>query len=509
MQARLAQAANAGGASAAAGAKEGTSDTFGNIKVSLACNVALDILRTPYSKKFPGYEPYLMDEFDELILFEDLRSTQYKGRRLRDVFTFLKGGWASLADRDPAWLISTDEEAIKQRVFECLEFERAILPCQVANFALRALEGDAALAARTRYDHVLVDNFTELDLASQQLAQALAAQTFTLSANEAEGNPTFAEFPNFAGLASFLASNPKASVKKLAARGALEPEIHMGETMAHEMLTVAQTCKNALDAGQSVMLVAANKMWLKNARTNLERVGITVQKPFGAKFTKKFDDLQAAAGVAQAKARALAAHPNQPAPWRALLAIGNYTANSVSVEELRALALERGLAIDAALRELAQAGMPQLEAKGEYANSLKAAYARASDLVKQSQNAQNAEGVTSDTFDNQTNGVLVVSPKEALGRQADVVIFGAFVNGVIPCREYLDPAGLLGAAKERQRQTDTRYIDAIFGSARKKLLVTGFTSAPLEAAERLELKIDNIKLKAGQRICKISPSCYL
>jgi hypothetical protein len=254
------------------------------------------------------------------------------------------------------------------------------------------------------------------------------------------------------------------------------------------------------------MLVAANKMWLKNARANLERVGITVQKPFGAKFTKKFDDLQAAAGVAQAKAQALAAHPNQPAPWRALLAIGNYTANSVSVEELRVLALERGLAIDAALRELAQAGMPQLEAKGEYANSLKAAYARASDLVKQ---AQIIEGVTSDTFDNQINGVLVVSPKEALGRQADVVIFGAFVNGIIPCREYLDPAGLLGAAKERQRQTDTRYIDAIFGSARKKLLVTGFTSAPLEAAERLELKIDNIKLKAGQRICKISPSCYL
>ena len=94
----------------------------------------------------------------------------------------------------------------------------------------------------------------------------------------------------------------------------------------------------------------------------------------------------------------------------------------------------------------------------------------------------------------------------AAGLRFDTVLFGGFVNGLIPCRAYCDPVGMADESRRRERAKDVRIVYGVASCARKQLLFTGFSTCNLQAAETMDVHIQSIKLRKGMRIVITQPS---
>ncbi len=104
------------------------------------------------------------------------------------------------------------------------------------------------------------------------------------------------------------------------------------------------------------------------------------------------------------------------------------------------------------------------------------------------------------------HGVRVGSLEDFAGMNAKTLIVSGLVNGFIPARSYFDPTvierdkrpSLLGKAMGK--------VYNCMGKAADALYLTYFTEAPLADAERLQLKIERVRLRNGERVCEIHPS---
>ena len=73
----------------------------------------------------------------------------------------------------------------------------------------------------------------------------------------------------------------------------------------------------------------------------------------------------------------------------------------------------------------------------------------------------------------------------------------------------VDEGTLVGSARERALNDDRSLLRLVRERTAERLVLTGFATCPLEAAEQLKLAIARIQLKNGQRLCTIEPSIYL
>ena len=87
-----------------------------------------------------------------------------------------------------------------------------------------------------------------------------------------------------------------------------------------------------------------------------------------------------------------------------------------------------------------------------------------------------------------------------------MVVFGGFVNGLIPCRAYCDPVGMAEQSRRREHARDVRTVYGVASCARKRLLFTGFATCSLQAAETMDVHIESIKLRKGLRTVTTQPS---
>ncbi len=196
--------------------------------------------------------------------------------------------------------------------------------------------------------------------------------------------------------------------------------------------------------------------------------------------------------------------------WRTLVALGDHLARSAALDRLR-LSIAGGEPGGMGLRE-------DLEAlsRGEVAcddltrplfDDLLAAYRHACELLESSDDAGAPDGAAQRETGTERSSPIVVYPVSSAPEvRADVAIFGAFINGCIPCRAYFDPAGLAGAAREREASASLRVALSV-ACARKRVLFCGFAACGLDAAETMDLHIASIKLRRSVRTAVVEPSC--
>ena len=117
-----------------------------------------------------------------------------------------------------------------------------------------------------------------------------------------------------------------------------------------------------------------------------------------------------------------------------------------------------------------------------------------------------ADSQQNDAPSNSKPNILVASPDQAAGLRFDVVVFGGFVNGLIPCRAYCDPVGMAEQSRRREHARDVRTVYGVASCARNRLLFTGFATCSLQAAETMDVHIESIKLRKGLRTVTTQPS---
>lgn len=534
----------------------------------LSCaEVAQAVLAASEAQAVFGRGPRVLEPYEETVLLEDLKVSQMKNRRLRKVLAYLRAGWSNLSD--DTWEQTAEEDLVIERMRANLRFTGGVLACEASNLALHALREHDALRQRVSWDYVFVDDFELLSRASQHLVRMVAAYGLTVATAERPGLPGDEEYPCFEGAAELLAAFPGAQVARLTesgqapevrhrvqglladsalallirhdamgqatpsaepldadtCEGVAEPALRMAPSLEAELQALAVEANAALERGESVLIVGTNRLWRRNVAANLQRVGLPVLQLRGDKLhLKDFrDEKQCERARVDALYR-LRVNAADDVAWRTLLALGDSVARSAAVDYLRqavgAGAAGAPVRLREALELLDTGNVAADSLTAPLLDDLLAAYRQVKDAFEFEEHAKPGDCVlpreqaVSGEADSQQNdapssskpNILVASPDQAAGLRFDVVVFGGFVNGLIPCRAYCDPVGMAEQSRRREHARDVRTVYGVASCARKRLLFTGFATCSLQAAETMDVHIESIKLRKGLRTVTTQPS---
>lgn len=506
--------------------------------VTTPFDYACRILADPRAQRAFGRGGRMLSRAEEAVFYEDLKTCGLKRRRLRELWAFLQCGLANLNDSDPNWIQTTEEQAVLDLARDILAFEDAILPGEVVNLAVRALEAEPTLRQRFGSPVVLADDYLLMSRASQRLVNLLATSKIAVAGSEKAVLPAFEPYPCATGFEEFEAAH--APLQRVMLEVPFHPLDRAWEAafdLAGEMGLIARTIAEELAGGTSpgaIAVVGVNRTWRANLQRALASVGIpaaslghaALKAPKGELAPASDDERERVlrqlrdsnmqrAGSCTPRAHAGINDPaiqhNPPASpcgdsiaWRQWLSFDDALGRSAAVSELRRVAQPRGLNLAEALAALDADTLPGLPATSPFAQSLLAPYREAQRLL-----GEEAPSVSPEPATHPTPAVAIAAPEDLFGHTFEVVIFGGFVNGFIPSRDMCDPGVIVGGARARQETTDRAAIALTEQRTTRRLLFTSFESCDLETAEHLRLHIPRIRLRSGVRTCNIEPSSYL
>lgn len=385
--------------------------------VTTPFDYACRILADPRAQRATGRGGRVLSRAEEAVFYEDLKTCGLKRRRLRELWAFLQCGLANLNDSDPNWIQTTEERAILDLARDILAFEDAILPGEVVNLAVRALEAEPTLRQRFGSPVVLADDYLLMSRASQRLVNLLATSKIAVAGSEKAALPAFEPYPCATGFEEFEAAHaPLQRVTLEAPFHALDRAWEAAPDLAGEMGLIARTIAEELAGGTSpgaIAVVCVNRTWRANLQRALASVGIpaaslghaALKAPKGDLVPANDDERERVlrqlrdgivqpTGLRESRARARAdmsgiASHNEPSAspcgdsiaWRQWLSLDDALGRSAAVSELRRVAQPRGLNLAEALAALDANALPGLPATSPFAQSLLAPYREAQGLL--------------------------------------------------------------------------------------------------------------------------------
>lgn len=393
--------------------------------VTTPFDYACRILADSRAQRAIGRGGRMLSRAEEAVFYEDLKTCGLKSRRLRELWAFLQCGLANLNDGDPNWIQTTEERAILDLARDILAFEDAILPGEVVNLAVRALEVEPTLRQRFGSPVVLADDYLLMSRASQRLVNLLATSKIAVAGSEKAALPAFEPYPCATGFEEFEAAHaPLQRVTLEAPFHALDRAWEAAPDLAGEMGLIARTIAEELAGGTSpgaIAVVCVNRTWRANLQRALASVGIpaaslghaALKAPKGDLVPANDDERERVlrqlrdgivqpTGLRESRARARAdmsgiASHNEPSAspcgdsiaWRQWLSFDDALGRSAAVSELRRVAQPQGLNLAEALAALDADALPGLPATSPFAQSLLAPYREAQELLaERSENGQ-------------------------------------------------------------------------------------------------------------------------
>ncbi len=156
-----------------------------------------------------GRVPRPLLKFEERFLLEDLRGTNGEG--IRDLGKRLKAftaAWARLQSEMPGWPQDSGDQALLPALEAWLRFHEAMLIGELVPEALRFLRDNPASPHCPRFEHVLVDEYQDLNRAEQVLLDELAvAGSLTVIGDEDQSIYSF-KYAHPEGIAQFDQDHP-------------------------------------------------------------------------------------------------------------------------------------------------------------------------------------------------------------------------------------------------------------------------------------------------------------
>lgn len=383
--------------------------------VTTPFDYACRILADPRAQRAIGRGGRMLSRAEEAVFYEDLKTCGLKRRRLRELWAFLQCGLANLSDDDSAWIQTSEEQAVLDLARDILAFEDAILPGEVVNLAVRALEAEPTLRQRFGSPVVLADDYLLMSRASQRLVNLLATSKIAVAGSEKAALPAFEPYPCATGFEEFEAAHtPLQRVTLEAPFHPLDRAWEATPDLAGEMGLIARTIAEELACGTSpeaIAVVGVNRTWRANLQRALASVGIpaaplghaALKAPKGELAPASDDERERVlrqlrdsnmqrAGSCTPRAHAGINDPaiqhNPPASpcgdsiaWRQWLSFDDALGRSAAVSELRRVAQPRGLNLAEALAALDANALPGLPATSPFAQSLLAPYREAQGLL--------------------------------------------------------------------------------------------------------------------------------
>ena len=540
------------------------------VRVTVPRQVFLELLDTPEAYAATGRRARLLSRFETDFLFEDLKPTGIRSKRLREMVKFFLRGMTEMADWEEKWLVTVEEEQVYGLLKDSLAFSGGIMEQELGNVVLRYLFDYPEACAAARVAHVVVDDYQQLSRASQVLAQLLAESSLAVAADESACLTVFDSFPYAEGVEELRADTPALVNIRLDGSWAVaraDVAVEKAATPAAELAYVVDRVAAAIEAGTApadVVVAAPHRVWRANVARALAARGIACeQADDGRAVAGDMRDMNRCSVARMLTALNLVVAPDDGVAWRSWCGFGDYLTRSNWIGQLRGKYLPAGVKFAEALaaeNTNAEAGLPVavslIEAYRQGRAAVEAAHGLEGDALVHA--LAEACGVTDERalgafaeltapFEDvrlagQTGGqradvfagtsaaatlararqrlefpaferadVVRVLPLERLcGVTAKVLVVCGMVNGFMPVREYFDRVEMTQEKADKLLAADGQLFTWALAKATGRVLVTGFAKADLVAAETLRLQIDRVQLDDdGKRVALVDLSVLL
>lgn len=149
-------------------------------------------------------------QFEGSVLLDDLVSAGAFGpkrdctRRIRA----FEAAWARLQSEVPGWPHDLVDRQFQTALISWLRFHRAMLIGELVPEALRFLRNNPASDARSAFDHVIVDEYQDLNKAEQELIELLASNGATAIVGDVDQSIYRFRHANPEGIEAFQQQHP-------------------------------------------------------------------------------------------------------------------------------------------------------------------------------------------------------------------------------------------------------------------------------------------------------------
>ncbi|TXF10369.1 ATP-dependent helicase [Pelomicrobium methylotrophicum] len=156
-----------------------------------------------------GRFPRPLLKFEERFLLEDLSGDSFGGIRDRDRrLQAFNAAWARLQSDTPGWPQDPTDRAFHTELVGWLRFHQAMLIGELVPEALRYLRENPASPHRRAFDHVLVDEYQDLNRAEQVLLDLLAEAGHLVVIGDEDQSIYSFKFAHPEGIATFDRDHP-------------------------------------------------------------------------------------------------------------------------------------------------------------------------------------------------------------------------------------------------------------------------------------------------------------
>ncbi len=156
-----------------------------------------------------GRVPRPLLRFEERFLLEDLSGDGFGGSRDRHRrLQAFNAAWARLQSETPGWPEDPIDQAFHRELVGWLRFHKAILIGELVPEALRYLRENPASPHRGVFEHVLVDEYQDLNRAEQVLLDLLAEAGHLIVIGDEDQSIYSFKFAHPEGIAAFDGTHP-------------------------------------------------------------------------------------------------------------------------------------------------------------------------------------------------------------------------------------------------------------------------------------------------------------
>ena len=382
-----------------------------DVTVTTAPAFELALLDCPEAFAVTGRRARVLTEFEYGLLMEDLRAENIPTKNLKGMIGFFQRSWTELADDDLGAFVVDPREVITIEAIErYLRAYEACIAAEVSKQCVRYLRVCSTPAPAAGIAHVVLDDYTSLNCASQIALEMLAPQTLWAFADPADAPRGADPFPYLKGVEEFVERNAGAVVVDLPApapadaRGAaawlatcgFTEALSLGlresrgvraveetydvpsapaplanvacdvcKTPQEELAGVAESVAALLAEGVAptqVLVAVPNRNWARGVSAALKQRGVASQV-LGARQEVQGDvrNFDSCGSVRMYAALGLLADASDPLSWRAWCAFGDPGARSALFSPLVTAAAREGLGLRDAIDRAAAGqleGMP-------------------------------------------------------------------------------------------------------------------------------------------------------
>jgi len=159
--------------------------------------------------------------YEEAYLIADLSARLGRIKPLKEQLHAFTSAWARLLNEEPGWPHSDEDRAFDRELSAWLRFHRAMLVGELIPLMIKYLRSNPASPEKSRYKHIIVDEYQDLNRAEQELIKLLSQyempenRTLTVAGDDDQSIFVTLKYAHPEGIINFKNEYPETFEKTL------------------------------------------------------------------------------------------------------------------------------------------------------------------------------------------------------------------------------------------------------------------------------------------------------